>query len=153
MPALSPSGIGRYTLGPDDGQLTVRTGKTGAAAKAGHNLLIEVGAWSAELVLAPDPSQSTVSLSADARSLRVLEGTGGIQALGDEDKDNIRQTIDADVLSGTAITFRSISVTPDGDALTVAGVLLVGGGARASLRSPARRGRCRSRSRSAKLGD
>src|ERR1700677_1011842 len=42
---------GTRTLGPSDARLTVNTGKTGAASKAGHNLLIEVSSWSATLVL------------------------------------------------------------------------------------------------------
>ena len=40
---------GSYTLGPEQATLTVRTGKGGAAAKAGHNLQIEVTSWSAAL--------------------------------------------------------------------------------------------------------
>ena len=36
---------GTHTLGPQDGTLTVLTGKGGAAAKAGHNLTIEVTRW------------------------------------------------------------------------------------------------------------
>jgi polyisoprenoid-binding protein YceI len=121
---------GSYTLGPDDGQLTVRTGKTGAAAKAGHNLVIAVTSWHAELTLAPDSAQSTLSLTADSHSLRVLEGSGGIQALGEDDIDNIRQTIDSDVLKGTVIAFRSGRVTGDGEGLTVDGELELSGATR-----------------------
>jgi hypothetical protein len=47
--AIAP---GSYTLGPADGTLTVRTGKAGAAAKAGHRLVIEVTSWRATLDLA-----------------------------------------------------------------------------------------------------
>ena len=93
-----------YTLGPDVGTLTVRTGKTGAAAKAGHNLLIEVTAWNASVALRDAP---TIELTVDSRSLRVREGTGGIQALGDEEKEAIRETIDEEVLKGTPIAFRA----------------------------------------------
>ena len=38
-------GVGVTRLGPGDGTLTVRTGKGGAASKAGHNLVIEVQRW------------------------------------------------------------------------------------------------------------
>lgn len=113
---------GTYTLGPGKGTLTVRTGKTGAAAKAGHNLLIEVGSWNGEIVLGSD-GPTAVSLSADPHSLSVLEGTGGIQALGDEEKDSIRQTIDTDVLQGATIAFRSTQIAGDGGGITVAGEL------------------------------
>jgi polyisoprenoid-binding protein YceI len=98
-----------YRLGPDDGTLSVRTKRTGAAAKAGHNLLIHVTSWKATIELGEDTS---VELQADGGSLRVQEGTGGMQALQDEDKENIRQTIDDEVLMGEAITFRSTEVRP-----------------------------------------
>ena len=91
-------------FGPENARLTVRTGRSGAAAKAGHDLLIEVTAWSGTLDPDGDPA---VTLSADSRSLRVIEGTGGMQALDDESRAGIEQTIDDDVLKGTAIEFRS----------------------------------------------
>ena len=98
---------GTYKLGPDDGTLSVRTGRTGAAAKAGHDLLIDVTAWEATLAVGDDPADTSVELEADAASLRVREGKGGMQSLGDDDKANIQQTIDDDVLKRRAITFRS----------------------------------------------
>jgi hypothetical protein len=93
-------------FGPDNASLTVRTKRTGAAAKAGHDLLIEVTSWQAEL----DPDAGSITLTADPRSLRVLEGTGGIQALDDGDKAGIAQTIDDEVLKGRPIEFRSTVV-------------------------------------------
>jgi hypothetical protein len=93
--------------GPENATLTVRTKRTGAASKAGHDLLIEVTSWSATLDPDADPA---LTLTADSRSLRVLEGSGGIQALGEDDKAGIEQTIDDEVLMGTAIEFRSTSV-------------------------------------------
>jgi polyisoprenoid-binding protein YceI len=116
---------GSYTLGPEQATLTVRTGKGGAAAKAGHNLTIEVTSWTAALEVADDPSQSSLTLSADARSLQVVDGTGGIQALGEDDKAGITKTIDEDVLKGGSIQFRSSSVTPspDGGPITISGEL------------------------------
>jgi hypothetical protein len=111
---------GTYTLGPDDAKLTVRTGKAGAASKAGHNLLIEVPAWSATLTLG-DAAQ--LELTADSRSLKVLEGSGGIQSLGEDDKANISQTIDDEVLKGGAIEFRSENVEATPGVLRVRGEL------------------------------
>jgi hypothetical protein len=99
-------------FGPENATLTVRTKRTGAASKAGHDLLIEVTSWSATLDPDADPA---LTVTADSRSLRVLEGTGGIQALGDDDKAGIEQTIDEEVLMGTAIEFRSTKVELDGD--------------------------------------
>ena len=95
------------TFGPENATLTVRTKRTGAASKAGHDLLIEVTSWSATLDPDADPA---LTLTADSSSLRVLEGTGGIQALGDDDKAGIEQTIEEEVLMGTPIEFRSTAV-------------------------------------------
>jgi polyisoprenoid-binding protein YceI len=120
---------GRYTLGPGDGTLTVRTGKAGAASKAGHNLVIEVTAWQATLDLPDGAAERSLALTADPRSLRVREGHGGVQALGDDDKTSIDQTIDEEVLKGSAIAFRSrrVEAGPDGAGLRVEGDLdLVG---------------------------
>ena len=98
---------GTYALGPDTGTLWVRTGRTGAVAKAGHDLLIHVTAWEATLEIG---AQSSATLTADATSLRVQEGTGGMKALDDDDLANIHQTIDDEVLKRTEIVFRSTSV-------------------------------------------
>jgi polyisoprenoid-binding protein YceI len=114
---------GTYALGPDDGTLTVATGKGGAAARAAHNLSILVRRWEATLQLADDPADSSISLTADARSLQVLDGSGGMSALDDDDKAGISQTIDDEVLQGTAIAFRSTSVSGE----TGSGRLLVRG--------------------------
>jgi hypothetical protein len=93
------------SLGPENGKLLVRTGKGGAAAKAGHNLVIEVQRWQGSLK--PD----AVELTADARSMRVVSGSGGISPLGDEEKAGISQTIDEEVLKGGNIAYRSSTVT------------------------------------------
>ncbi len=117
-----PIGPGTHSLGPDNAKLLIHTGRRGGAAKAGHDLVIEVMSWSATIEAGEDSSDTQLSLSADSRSLRVVQGTGGMMPLGDGDKDNIRQTIDEDVLKGTAIEFRSTSVQPGAD-----GELKVGG--------------------------
>jgi YceI-like domain len=101
---------GRHLLGPDDATLSVRTKRGGAAAKAGHDLLLRVTSWEGEIVLGEQPASTTVSLGADPTSLRVIEGTGGMQALGDDDISNIHQTIDEEVLRRQDIGFRSTSV-------------------------------------------
>jgi polyisoprenoid-binding protein YceI len=112
------------TLGPQDGTLTIRTGRKGAASKAGHDLRIEVTAWQATLDLSGSPS---VTLTADSRSLKVREGTGGVKSLDDDDKASIEQTIDDEVLKGAAIEFRSTGVAVDGERVSVRGDLEIGG--------------------------
>jgi polyisoprenoid-binding protein YceI len=107
---------GTYRLGHDTGTLSVRTGRSGAAAKAGHNLVIAVTSWEATLDVGANPADTHLALAADGASLRVLEGTGGMQALGDDDKASIEQTIHDDVLKRRGITFRSTRVQPAPDA-------------------------------------
>ena len=106
---------GTYQLGPADGTLSIRTARTGAAAKAGHDLLIEVTAWEATLALAADPAASSIALRADSSSLLVREGTGGISELDDSDRASILQTIDDEVLLRRPIEFRSTEVAGAGD--------------------------------------
>jgi hypothetical protein len=118
-----------YRLGPDDGTLAVRTKRGGAAAMAGHNLLFHVTSWEATIELGGDTS---VALEADGASLKVIEGSGGMQALQDEDKENIEQTIDDEVLERQVITFRSTGVQPSSDAagLKIDGELTLNGATR-----------------------
>ncbi|MFL5842752.1 MAG: YceI family protein [Thermoleophilaceae bacterium] len=111
-----PIGPGTYVFGPDNGTLSVLTKKGGAAAKAGHDLEIEVTRWSATLELGDSP---TASLSADSRSFRVVSGSGGVSPLGDEEKAAIPQTIDDEVLKGTEIEFQSSRVDVDARGHTV----------------------------------
>ena len=127
-----PIHAGTYRLGPENGTLSVRTRRTGAAAKAGHDLLIHVTAWQATLEVGEDPAQTSIVLDADATSLRVREGTGGMQALGDDDKASIQQTIDDEVLKRQDIAFRSTAVetADDGDRLSVQGELTLVGESR-----------------------
>ena len=101
---------GTHALGPKNGTLSVRTGRTGAAAKAGHDLLIHVAAWEATLEVGEDLAQTSIALDVDSTSLRVREGTGGMQPLGRDDKASIETTIDDEVLKGQAIQFRSTDV-------------------------------------------
>ena len=105
------------TLGPADGTLTVRTGRAGAIKKVGHDLLLEVTRWEATL------DDASLSLTADARSFVVREGTGGMTKLGDEERASIVQSIDEEVLQGGTVAFTSTSVARDGGELRVEGEL------------------------------
>jgi polyisoprenoid-binding protein YceI len=116
-----------YRLGPEDGTLAVRTKRTGAAAMAGHNLLMHALRWNATIEL---DAVTYVEVDVDGSSLRVIEGTGGMQALQDEDKENIEQTIDDEVLHGERVEFRSLEVKPKGAGLRVEGELTLGGATR-----------------------
>jgi polyisoprenoid-binding protein YceI len=115
---------GAHKFGPDNATLRVKTGRSGAAAKAGHDLVIEVTSWEATLDVGDSPS---LELSADPTSLKVVEGKGGMQALDDDGKADILKSIDKDVLKKKAISFHSTSVEQSDGGLVVKGDLeLVG---------------------------
>jgi YceI-like domain len=114
-----PIQAGSYRLGPDNATLSVHTERAGAAAKAGHDLLLHVTAWEATLRAADDPAATSMELAADGTSLRVVEGTGGMQALEDDDIASIHQTIDDEVLGREDIRFRSTGTRLDPDGATV----------------------------------
>jgi polyisoprenoid-binding protein YceI len=117
---------GTYRFGPGSATLSVRTRRGGAAAKAGHDLEIHVTVWQGTLEVADDATSA--ELTADATSLRVHKGTGGIQALGDDDKANIEQTIEDEVLERQDIAFRSTRVEPGtGGRLSMEGELTLAG--------------------------
>jgi polyisoprenoid-binding protein YceI len=115
---------GAHELGPDNATLRVKTGRSGAAAAAGHDLDIEVRSWKATLDIG---DASSLQLTADATSLRVVDGKGGMKALTDDDKQDIAKTIDKDVLKKKAISFRSTSVQDSAGGLTVQGELEIAG--------------------------
>ena len=113
---------GTYRFGPEDGTLEVRTYRTGAVAKAGHDLLLRVGGGRATVEIGAD-GPTSVALVADGSSLRVIDGTGGIQALDDSDRANIVQTIDDEILERTSVSFDSTEIEADGAGFRVRGEL------------------------------
>jgi polyisoprenoid-binding protein YceI len=126
--SLSP---GVHKLGPENANLVVKTYREGMAAKAGHDLIIEVTDWEATLEVGDDPKQSRLELSADARSLHPREGLRGVKPLSDRDRKEIRKNIDEKVLGGEAIGFASSAVEESGPRrLSVRGDLTLRGVAR-----------------------
>lgn len=115
---------GTHKLGPDNATLRVKTGRSGAAAKAGHNLEIEVNSWEATLEVG---DSSSLELTADATSLSVVKGEGGAQKLGDDDKADIKKSIDKDVLKKQPIEFYSTDVAPSDGGLKISGDLSIAG--------------------------
>jgi polyisoprenoid-binding protein YceI len=111
-------------LGPDNASLHVLTYREGVAAKVGHDLVLEVTRWQA------DVEADAVELTADSRSLAVLEGRRGVKPLTDRDREEIRRNIEAKVLQGRPIAFRSTALRRDGAQLVVEGELTIGGATR-----------------------
>lgn len=125
--ALAP---GTYRLGPGNGSLVVMTYREGMASRVGHDLILEVADWDAELVAADDPAQSSLRLRADPTSLQVREGRNGLKPLSDKDRDEIRRNIERKILGTDEIAFQSRQVTPDGAALAIEGDLTMAGATR-----------------------
>ena len=111
---------GTHRLGPANATLSVHTKRTGAAAKAGHDLVIRVESWEATINVGEEIS---ASLTADGASLRVESGHGGMQSLGDDDKENIAKTIDDEIVERNRIMFRSTSATETGEGVALTGDL------------------------------
>src|SRR4051794_1859858 len=124
--ALTP---GTHRLGPPDGSVHVKTFREGMAARAGHDLVIEVTRWEASAEVDDAGALRALELEADPSSLEVREGVGGVKPLTDRDRADIHRTIEAKVLGGRPIGFRSTAVRPsdDGRRLDVQGDLTLAG--------------------------
>ena len=125
--AVSP---GSYTLGPSNGQMLVKVFREGFAKKAGHDLIMVVNDWNAQVEVAEDPAKSSISLSAKVDSMDVREGVGGVKPLSEGDKADIRKNIQKKILDSAShpgITFKSTSIEPMGNRATVRGDLTIMG--------------------------
>ena len=122
---------GTHNLGPDNASLQVRTYREGVAAKAGHDLIIEVTRWEATVEVADEPAGWTIALNADPQSLEIREGLRGVKPLTDKDRVEIRKNIDEKILGSHPIEFRSSAVRPaDGGRVAVDGELTMAGSTR-----------------------
>jgi hypothetical protein len=110
------------TYGPHNATLLVHTERAGAAAKAGHDLTIEVTSWEAMV------ADGKLTLTADPHSLKVVSGSGGMKALDDDDKRNIEQTIRDEILPAGPITYRDGQLTLNGRTRPVAAEVTDTGG-------------------------
>ena len=115
---------GNFRLGPDTGRVVIKTSRSGLAARAGHDLTIEVTRWSAQVEVPAESdggqSSATVSAELDLGSLEVREGTGGAMPLTDRDRREIKKQMGKILGSGTA-TFASSRIIPSGSLLAPGG--------------------------------
>jgi len=122
---------GRHTLGPDSGQLLIKTSRTGLGRRDGHDLTIEVTRWQAEATVdSADAAGSSVTVEADANSFEILTGTGGVKPLTDADRAEIKKTIREQILhtgQHPAITFQSTRVAGTPGSFTIDGDLTITG--------------------------
>jgi polyisoprenoid-binding protein YceI len=120
---------GTHEVGPANATLSVHTERGGAAAKAGHDLLIRVTSWQGKIVVGESPDDVSLELGVDPTSLRVQGGHGGMTQLDEADLENIHKTIDDEVLRRRDIAFRSTGTAVDGDVIHVDGDLTLFGNA------------------------
>jgi polyisoprenoid-binding protein YceI len=108
---------GNFRLGPDVGRVVIRTGRAGLAARAGHDLTIEVTRWSAQVQVPAEEdgglTAATVSAELDLGSLEVREGKGGAKPLTDGDRREIKKQIGG-ILGGGTASFTSSRIIVSG---------------------------------------
>jgi polyisoprenoid-binding protein YceI len=103
---------GTFLLGPDSGRVLLKTGRAGLAARAGHDLTIEITRWSARVTIpSGGVAAAKVTAELDLGSLAVREGTGGAKPLTDKDRRDIAGTA-RKILGQGAAGFTSTRVTP-----------------------------------------
>ncbi len=125
---------GTYELGPADGQVLVRTGREGLAARAGHDLVIEITRWSARATV-PDAANggvaaATLTAELDLSALTVRQGTGGAKPLTDRDRRDIQNTARRILGQAAVASFASSRVIPSPSSSgAIAGGAIAGGAA------------------------
>ena len=100
-------------------------------AKLAHDLVLTANQWSGTLnVDADNPGASSASLSIDARSIDIVEASGGMKGLSDKDRKDIGKNIDEKVLQTgkyPTLTFESTSVSGSEPNFNVAGNMTITG--------------------------
>ncbi|MGH3198757.1 MAG: YceI family protein [Streptosporangiaceae bacterium] len=108
---------GNFRLGPGAGRVVIKTGRAGLAARAGHDLTIEVTRWSAKVSVPAEedggPTAATVTAELDLGSLEVREGTGGAKPLSDRDRRDIKKQMSG-ILGDGAASFASSRIIASG---------------------------------------
>jgi polyisoprenoid-binding protein YceI len=86
--------------------VVLKTGRAGLAARAGHDLTLEVTRWSAQVEVPDDDAggltAATVKAEFDLGSLEVREGTGGAKSLSDRDRADIKKQLNGILGTGPA---------------------------------------------------
>ncbi len=103
-------------------------------AKLAHDLVLTANQWSGTLnVDADNPAASSAALSIDARSIDIVEASGGMKGLSDKDRKDIGKNIDDKVLQTSKfseLTFQSTSVSGAEPNFNVAGNMTIVGNTR-----------------------
>ncbi|WP_208301214.1 YceI family protein [Mycobacterium sp. DL440] len=118
----------QWDLGPDSGELLLRTGVTGSASRMGHRLTIAMRSWHATVEWDGE-EPAAVEVTVDLDSLDVLRGEGGMTPLTGAEKVLIRsnalKTLRAKKFPQAR--FRSTSIERSGSVVRLVGVLDLAG--------------------------
>jgi polyisoprenoid-binding protein YceI len=110
-----------WTLTASDGELSIRTGVTGRAARMGHRLTIAMTRWEATVAWA-GAEPATAELTVEVDSFEVLQGEGGVKGLSGAEKvvvkSNALKSLDAKRYPEIRFAADTIDKTDDGYRLT-----------------------------------
>ena len=110
-----------WRLDASDGELLIRTGVKGRAARMGHRLTIVMARWQATVSWAgAEPVAAELAVETD--SFDVLRGEGGVKGLSGPEKTLVRsnalKSLDAGRFPEIRFTAETIDKTDDGYRLT-----------------------------------
>ena len=117
-----------WNLSGADGELRVKTGVTGPAAKAGHRLTIAMNGWHAAAHWI-DAEPSSAELTVDVGSLEILHGEGGVTPPSAPEKavarSNALKSLEAQRFP--EIRFETDDIAKTGDGYRLTGTLAIHG--------------------------
>jgi hypothetical protein len=107
-------GAGTYEFGPESGRVLVRTTREGLAARAGHDLTLEITDWLAQVTTPGEGrvAETTVTADLGLGSLAVREGTGGAKPLTDRDRREIQKQANKILGDAARAGFESRQIIP-----------------------------------------
>lgn len=120
---------GSHHLGPSNGELRLGTTSEGKMARMGHHLTLLVQDWSGVLVTGDQPEDSSLRVTAQLGSLKVLSGQGGATPLTEDGKTKIINNALGIMGASThpELSFTSTAIAGSWDEGKVEGTLTVNG--------------------------
>jgi polyisoprenoid-binding protein YceI len=131
MGTVWPVSDTEWTLNASDGELLVRTGVTGRAAKMGHRLTLLMNSWEATVRWA-DGQPVAAHLTVDVDGLAVSHGEGGLMALSAPEKSLARSHAlkSLDAARFPRISFEADDIAQTDDGYRLGGTLEIRGTSR-----------------------
>jgi polyisoprenoid-binding protein YceI len=132
MGTVWPVSDTEWKLKQSDGELLVRTGVAGRAAKMGHRLTLLMNSWDATVRWA-DNQPVAAHLTVDVDGLEVSHGEGGLMGLSGPEKSLARSHAlkSLDAARFPKISFASDEITQTDDGYRLSGALEIHGTSRA----------------------